>query len=83
MARLGRQTQTSLLVGRRQYVHLCEDRETALSIGRRHGRPVALEIDSESMAAAGHSFFRSPGGTWLTESVPSHYIVSGEGPDEK
>ena len=54
---------------------MSEDEATAISVGRRHGKPVVLEIDASGMAAVGHRFVRSPGGTWLVEEVPAAYII--------
>ncbi|MFO0968239.1 MAG: RNA 2'-phosphotransferase [Gemmataceae bacterium] len=59
----------------RQHVHLCADRETALKVGRRHGRPVVLVIRAREMAAAGHRFFVSANGVWLTDAVPPAFLV--------
>jgi len=54
----------------RQDVHLSADRETAVRVGARHGRPVVLEVDAASLAAAGHTFRVSANGVWLTDRVP-------------
>jgi putative RNA 2'-phosphotransferase len=59
----------------RRFVHLSEDQATAVGVGSRHGKPVVLEIDAAGLAAAGHRFVRSPGGTWLVEQVPATYII--------
>jgi putative RNA 2'-phosphotransferase len=58
----------------RQYVHLSQDEATAIKVGRRHGPPVVLRIDALGMRQAGHVFFRSTNGVWLTEAVPSEFI---------
>lgn len=60
--------------GRRQHVHLSVDQETALRVGQRHGTPVVLRIDAAQMHAAGHCFWRSDNGVWLTDAVPPAYI---------
>jgi putative RNA 2'-phosphotransferase len=66
--------------GERQHVHLSPDETTAIKVGRRHGRPVVLRIDAARMAAAGHLFFLSTNGVWLTDSVPTEFIAF---PNEK
>ena len=38
----------------RLYVHLSADYETAVAVGRRHGRPVVYQIDTNAMAADGY-----------------------------
>lgn len=59
----------------RQHVHLSPDAATAVAVGRRHGQPVVLQIQAEAMAAAGHRFYRSANGVWLTEHVPVPYLI--------
>jgi putative RNA 2'-phosphotransferase len=61
--------------GRRQHVHLSADQETATAVGRRRRVPASvLAVDSGAMAAAGHLFYRSANGVWLTEHVPAAYL---------
>lgn len=56
--------------GQRQKVHLSADIETAVKVGRRHGRPVVLEIDAAGLHGAGHPFWLAENGVWLTNGVP-------------
>lgn len=58
----------------RQHVHLSPDIPTALKVGSRHGAPVVLEVRAGEMAAAGHVFYLSVNGVWLTEQVPPAYL---------
>lgn len=60
--------------GSRQHVHLSKDVETAVSVGKRHGKPVVLIIDAKEMHDAGHEFYLSENGVWLTKSVPTSFI---------
>jgi putative RNA 2'-phosphotransferase len=53
----------------RLYVHLSADEETAVKVGRRHGKPVVLSIDAARMHEDGYKFFLSANGVWLTEYV--------------
>ena len=64
-----------LTPGNRMYVHLSRDEETALSVGRRHGRPVVLSIQTRRMHDAGFEFYLSASGVWLTCGVPVEYII--------
>lgn len=64
-----------LIRGRRHHVHLSADRATALRVGTRHGRPVVLTVDTAAMIAAGHWFYRSGNGVWLTDRVPVEYLT--------
>ena len=64
-----------LLKGRRHHVHLSETIETALAVGARYGKPVALTIESERMRRDGLIFYLSANGVWLTDHVPASHIV--------
>jgi putative RNA 2'-phosphotransferase len=59
-----------LLPMARRFVHLTADEATALEVARRRGKPVLLEVRAASMVAAGHVFYRSASGVWLTATVP-------------
>lgn len=59
---------------RRHHVHLSTDEATAHAVGQRHGEPVVLTVDSEAMHAAGHLFYRSANGVWLTDHVPVAFL---------
>ena len=67
--------QKGLVKGRRHHVHLSDDEETAGAVGRRYGRPVVLTMVGGRMQGAGHMFFRSANGVWLTEHVPVEFII--------
>ncbi|HUS13709.1 MAG TPA: RNA 2'-phosphotransferase [Chloroflexia bacterium] len=58
----------------RHHVHLSREVETARRVGGRHGRPVVLAVDSAAMHAAGHVFYCSENGVWLTDTVPAQYL---------
>lgn len=58
----------------RQHVHLSLDVPSAIKVGQRHGKPIVLVVKAGAMAAAGHTFFLSANGVWLTEKVPVEYI---------
>ena len=64
-----------LLPGSRRHVHLSIDRETARSVGARHGKPSVLTIQAGLMHGAGHTFWLSDNGVWLTEHVPVEWII--------
>ena len=59
----------------RQFVHLSKDIETAEKVGSRHGKPIILIVRASQMVADGFEFFQSANGVWLTDSVPTKYIV--------
>jgi len=58
----------------RIYVHLSADKNTALKVGGRRGKPVILLIDADKMYADGYKFYLSENGVWLTDCVPAEYL---------
>ena len=60
--------------GRRHDVHLSPDPETAVKVGRRHGRPVVLVVAAGEMHRDGCAFYLSENGVWLTDHVPPRYL---------
>lgn len=58
----------------RLYVHLSMDKETAVKVGKRHGKPVVLKIRAEEMYNDGSKFYLSVNGVWLTKAVDRKYI---------
>lgn len=66
-----------LLKQERHHVHLTASKETAVSVGGRHGKSVVLEIDAAKMVAEGFEFFVTDNDVWLVEIVLPEYIISG------
>ena len=62
----------------RLYVHLSKDEETAVAVGKRHGKPVIYHVKSGDMVADGYKFYLSRNGVWLTKEVPAKYLVKLE-----
>ena len=58
----------------RKHVHLSSTVETAVTVGRRHGRPVVLVIKAGKMHEDGHEFYHPNDDIWLTKEVPLEYI---------
>ncbi|MDR3459223.1 MAG: RNA 2'-phosphotransferase [Verrucomicrobiae bacterium] len=58
----------------RHHVHLSAETKVTLQVGGRHGKPVLLVIRAGEMHRAGHVFFRSANGVWLTDNVPAEFI---------
>lgn len=54
----------------RDFVHLVETFEAAERIGRRHGPPAVLRVDTTSAAQAGITFVPAVAGIWLAPAVP-------------
>ena len=67
-----------LQAGSRHHVHLSADRETAVKVGQRHGKPVVLRVDAAAMHKAGLAFYLSDNQVWLTEIVPPQYLAVAE-----
>lgn len=58
----------------RLYVHLSEDRDTAVKVGSRHGKPIIYRVKSREMYKDGFVFYKSVNGVWLAKSVPVEYL---------
>ena len=54
------------------------DKETARTVGARHGKPVIYEVKSGEMHRDGFKFYRSANGVWLTKEVPVKYLAKTE-----
>ena len=63
-----------LVKGRRLYVHLSQDVETARKVGSRRGPASILEIRSRDMHHSGLRFYLTANGVWLTDHVPAQYL---------
>lgn len=63
-----------LLPMSRQDVHLSAERDTAVRVGARRGKPVVLVVDAGAMHQAGHEFRVSANGVWLVARVPPAYV---------
>ncbi|MFL6665380.1 MAG: RNA 2'-phosphotransferase [Rhizobacter sp.] len=58
----------------RQYVHLTPDKELALSVGTRHGKPCLISVDAHAAHAAGIVFHKANFTFWLVSGLPAHYL---------
>ncbi len=59
----------------RQHVHLSTSYETAKTVGSRHGPPCVFDVNAKLMYNDGHKFYESKNGVWLTDFVPSKYLM--------
>ena len=66
--------EVGLIPKSRLYVHLSGGEETAMKVGKRHGKPVLYRVLSGKMQQDGYAFFRSVNGVWLTKQVPVCYL---------
>lgn len=66
--------QKGLTPGSRHHVHLSQDIPTAIAVGQRHGKPVALKIEALRMHQQGFIFFQAQNMVWLTAHVPPSFI---------
>jgi putative RNA 2'-phosphotransferase len=64
-----------LLRMNRHHVHLSKDAATAAVVGGRRGRAVVLQVKAGEMHREGYIFYVSENGVWLTERVPSRFIL--------
>ena len=64
-----------LIPKKRQYVHLSEDIQTAITVGkRRDAQPVIIKIDSQRAYADGILFFSEANNIWLANSIPAEFL---------
>jgi len=63
----------------RNFVHLSSTKETAMEVGRRHGRPVVLVVKAKRLYDEGNEFYHPTEETWLTKYVPPDYILFPKG----
>jgi len=58
----------------RQFVHLTDDLDMAISTGKRHGDSSILSIEAKKMYEDGYKFYNPVPNVWLVSSVPVKYI---------
>ena len=58
----------------RLYVHLSRDIDTAVKVGKRHGKPVVYSVSAGKMQRNGYRFYLSENGVWLTKVVPFEFL---------
>jgi putative RNA 2'-phosphotransferase len=63
-----------LLKGSRQHVHLSASKETAMNVGKRHGKPVVLLVEAHLLYSCEFEFYLTPNGVWLVDTVPPQYL---------
>ena len=59
----------------RTHVHLSQDVDTAVVVGKRRGIAVVLTIDTAAMHIDGIEFYLADNGVWLTRAVAARYII--------
>lgn len=66
---------SGLIAKKRLYVHLSEDKETAIKVGARHGEPVLYRVNAGEMRRdGGFRFLRSANNVYLISYVPANYL---------
>ncbi|SMO47040.1 RNA 2'-phosphotransferase [Fodinibius sediminis] len=65
-----------LRAGGRNFVHLSAEKKNARIIGKPHGRPVVLCINTAGMSRSEYPFYQSGSdpGIWLVKSVPVQFL---------
>lgn len=65
-----------LIPKERLYVHLSSDIQTAINVGKRHGKDIVVyRVNSLSMWQRGYEFYISKNGVFLTEGVPPMFLT--------
>ena len=68
--------QQGLIPKDRQYVHLSQDMETAITVGKRRDTdPVVLRIDALTAWKDGINFYHGNDTIWLADEIPAKYIT--------
>lgn len=62
----------------RLYVHLSSDKDPAVKVAQRHGKPIMYIVNSGEMFRDGYIFYQSVNGVWLTKEVPLSYLKKQE-----
>ncbi len=63
-----------LISKQRQYVHLSENIEMAREVGKRHGKPFIIEVDTKKMIENDWEFFKTEENVWLTSDIDLKYL---------
>jgi putative RNA 2'-phosphotransferase len=58
------------------HFNLSHNKETAINVGQRHGKPFVFEVLSGQMYRDNYEFFLSDNEVWLTDHVPAKYLRS-------
>jgi putative RNA 2'-phosphotransferase len=67
--------ENGLLPKARQYVHLSQDIDTAIQVGkRRDEQPIILLIDAANAYKQGIKFYHGNEKVWLADFIPAEYI---------
>ena len=61
--------------GERHYVHLSEDEQIAIAVGKRYGKPVVLKIEALRMHQQGFKFLQAENGVWLVAYVAAQFLT--------
>ena len=64
-----------IIKGSRLHVHLSQTEDTAVNVGKRHGKPAVLRIDAKQMSEDGIKIYLSNNGVWLTDYVDAKYVM--------
>jgi len=67
--------QKGLIPKGRQYVHLSQDKATAMMVGkRRDPQPVIFKVKAHQAEQAGIQFYQELEGIWLSDSIAPEYL---------
>lgn len=58
----------------RQYAHLTVDRDLAIRVAARHGKPVLLQVATEKAWLDGVAFYKANENFWLVDFMPARYL---------
>lgn len=58
----------------RLFVHLSANVNAAMEVGRRHGIPIVIELDTEGLLEKGQNFYQTNDNVWLTTSIDKSHV---------
>lgn len=58
----------------RKFVHLSENKQMAVSVAKRHGKPYIIEVLAKELENDGWQFYKTSDNVWLTEKIPVKYL---------
>ncbi len=63
-----------LLPMERTFVYLSETIPTAITVGKRYGKPLIIEINTGKLVKEGWTFYKTSDNVWLTNEIPSDFL---------
>lgn len=56
-------------------MHLSTNEQTAIKVGKRHGKPIVIQINAKEMNKDGIKFYLSNNNVWITDLINLKYFI--------